>query len=283
MQSCLDYLTGALGPEVVATSRQVNLVAACNARCVHCIGLYVGDIIRGQETHRGRLKRMPEEQAMQALDDADDITSFFMNGSEFLLHPAWRSMVSKLAGAGVRLSMSTNGMLLNRKATDFLINSGILMNINFSFDGAKPTTVERIREKVSFQTLTDHLRYFLQRLSEARIKVPVCISMVLMKSNVDECSALVRLADSFKILSGVDVHVSFDLLNSAPNEAYNRFFESEWIEITDETAKANLREAASIAHALGLRTFYCGQELSNAVARADTLSGIEAGRVVFNI
>jgi radical SAM protein with 4Fe4S-binding SPASM domain len=266
-QTCLDYLTRSLEPKVVATIRQANLVAVCNARCVHCIGLYTEEIVRGEEVGGKRFKRMPEAQAVRALDRADDMTSFFMNGSEFLLHPQWKSMVATMAGSGVRLSMATNGMLLNPAATDFLLESGVLFDINFSFDGARAATIERIRAKVKYEKLSEHLRYFLQRVATETAQVPICISMVLMKSNIDECAELVRLADSFRTSRDMKIHVSFELLEHSRNEAYMQFFEREWIDITDETARARLEEAASVAQSLKLRTLYSGEELPRAVSR----------------
>ena len=149
-QACLDYLARAAEPRVVATLRQANLVAVCNARCVHCIGLYTEEIVRGEDVGGRRMKRMPEAQSERALDRAEDMTSFFMNGSEFLLHPQWRSMVETLAASGTRLSMATNGMLMTPATTDFLLASGVLFDINFSFDGARPETIEKIRVKVKY-------------------------------------------------------------------------------------------------------------------------------------
>jgi MoaA/NifB/PqqE/SkfB family radical SAM enzyme len=212
---------------------------------------------------------MPEAQAMRALDRTDDMTSFFMNGSEFLLHPQWKSMVATMAGSGVRLSMATNGMLLNPAATDFLLESGVLFDINFSFDGARAATIERIRAKVKYEKLSEHLRYFLQRVAKEKEKaqVPICISMVLMKSNVDECAELVRLADASRTSRDMKIHVSFELLEHSRNEAYMQFFEREWIDITDETARARLEEAASVAQSLKVRTLYSGEELPRAVSR----------------
>jgi radical SAM protein with 4Fe4S-binding SPASM domain len=265
-QACLDYLTRTPEPRVVATIRQANLVAVCNARCVHCIGLYTEEIVRGEDIGGRRLKRMPEAQAARALERADDMTSFFMNGSEFLLHPQWRPMVSTLAESGVRLSMATNGMLLDPAATDFLLDSGVLFDVNFSFDGAREATVERIRAKVKYGKLVEHLRYFLAQQACTTPRVPICISMVLMRSNVDECGELVRLIDSIRAATDARIHVSFELLEHSRNEAYMRFFEREWIDIGDATARARLQEAAMLGEALGLRTLYSGEALSHALA-----------------
>jgi molybdenum cofactor biosynthesis enzyme MoaA len=177
-------------------------------------------------------------------------------------------MVETLASSGTRLSMATNGMLLTPAATDFLLASGVLFDINFSFDGARPETIEKIRVKVRYDKLIEHLRYFLKRLAETDRQVPVCVSMVLMKSNVDECAELVRQVDSFRTSKKLPIHVSFELLEHSRNDAYMAFFAREWIDISDPTARRRLDEAASAAQAVGLRTLYSGAELPDALANA---------------
>jgi len=266
-QACLDFHSASPEPAIVATTRQANLVAICNARCVHCIGLYTGEIVRGEETGGRRIKRMNDTQSARALERADDMTSFFMNGSEFLLHPQWRAMTATLAATGVRLSVSTNGMLLDQRATAVLMQSGGPFEINFSFDGATKATVESIRVNVSYDRLVQNVRHFLQQLAVHRLNVPVCISMVLMRTNVAECAALVALVHDLRPDTRVDVHVSFELLETSPVEAYNRFFEQEWIDIAHPTARASLEAAAAEARRLHVRALYSGEDLADALAR----------------
>jgi len=268
VQACLDYMAQAERPKVVATRRQVNLVSICNARCVHCIGLYTGEIVRGTQVNGNRLKRMPVSLAERALAHPGDMTSFYMNGSEFLLHPQWRDFTRTLAGSGVRLAMSTNGMLLDSGAADTLLGSGVLLDINFSFDGATRTTVERIRANVSFEKLVSHTRHFLHRVAAAGNTKSVCMSMVLMQSNIAECADFIRLARSLRPDGASNLHVTFELLNTAPTPAYQEFYAREWIDMTSPLARERLAEAAAAAKEAGLRAFYSGRELSAALAEA---------------
>lgn len=266
-RACLDFHSGSPEPAIVATTRQANLVAICNARCVHCIGLHTGEIVRGEEAGGRRFKRMNDAQSAFALERADDMASFFMNGSEFLLHPQWRAMTAALAASGVRLSISTNGMLLDERVTAVLMQSGGPFEINFSFDGATKATVESIRVNVNYDRLVQNVRHFLQQLAAHRLNVPVCISMVLMRANVAECAALVALAHELRPDPRMDVHVSFELLETSPVEAYNRFFAQEWIDIAHPTARAGLEAAATVARRLHVRALYSGEELADALAR----------------
>jgi radical SAM protein with 4Fe4S-binding SPASM domain len=267
-QASLDFMTLTEKPKVVATLRQVNLVSICNARCIHCIGLYTGEIVRGTQVNGNRLKRMPVSLAERAFARPGDMTAFYMNGSEFLLHPQWRDFARTLSGAGVRLAMSTNGMLLDTRAADALLGSGVLLDINFSFDGATQATVERIRDNVSFDKLVTHARHFLQQVAAAGNTRSVCMSMVLMQSNIAECADFIRLAQSLRPDAASNLHVTFELLNSSPNAAYNEFYAREWIDMTSPVARARLAEAAEVAREAGLRTFYSGRELSAVLADA---------------
>jgi MoaA/NifB/PqqE/SkfB family radical SAM enzyme len=267
-RACLDFMMLAEAPAAVATRRQVNLVSICNARCVHCIGLYTGEIVRGAEVDDKRFKRMPAPLAERAFAHAADMTSFFMNGSEFLLHPQWREFAQALANSGVRLAMSTNGMLLDSRAADTLLGSGGLLDINLSFDGATRATVERIRDNVSFDKLVAHTRHFLQRSADATNTKSICMSMVLMQSNVGECADFVRLACSLRPDRASNLHVAFELLNSAPNAAYREFYAREWIDITSPVARARLAEAAEVAERAGMPAFYGGRPLPAALLEA---------------
>ena len=47
-----DFVTGNVHPSVVAPFRQANLIAVCNARCIHCPGRFTGDISEGAPVFR---------------------------------------------------------------------------------------------------------------------------------------------------------------------------------------------------------------------------------------
>jgi hypothetical protein len=92
-----DFVTGNVRPSVVAPFRQANLIAVCNARCIHCPGRFTGDISEGAPSYKGRrLKEMPIEDVERSFAREDDIIDFFLNGSEFLLLKSWQGIASAL-------------------------------------------------------------------------------------------------------------------------------------------------------------------------------------------
>jgi len=86
-----DFVSGNVRPSVVAPFRQANLIAVCNARCIHCPGRFTGDISEGALSYEGRrIKEMPIEDVERSFAREDDIIDFFLNGSEFLLLKSWQ-------------------------------------------------------------------------------------------------------------------------------------------------------------------------------------------------
>ena len=255
-RTCIDYLEASLQPRRVAPLRQVNLVAVCNARCVHCIGLYTGEIQRGLPVGERRIKRMAAPDHERAFERAADISGFFMNGSEFLLHREWRDLVRRFARARTMLSLATNGMLLDREASTLLVESGVLRDINFSFDGASAGVVERIRAGVRHDVLLRNLGDFLDVLAASRKRLTVSLSMVLLKDNVHEAPSLVDLAAAVRGDRALDIHVSFQLLNPASDPGYAQFAAAQRTDLADPGTRALLTEAARRGDDQGVPTRY---------------------------
>jgi radical SAM protein with 4Fe4S-binding SPASM domain len=255
-RTCLDFIEGQPRPKLVATMREANLVAVCNARCIHCIGFHTGEIVQGEESGGRRFKRMTTDQARSALARPGDMTLFFMNGSEFLLHPEWREVVERFAARGVLLSFATNGMLLTSAASKLLVASNVLRDVNFSFDGGTRETVEAVRGNVRYDVLIEHAREFLHILDASGSRITVSLSMVLLAANVAEAPALVRLVDALRGGRNLDMHASFQLLNLADNPSYQAFYGQQRVDIHHPTARAHLIEAAQIGEALGVPTYY---------------------------
>jgi len=255
-RACLDFIENRLRPKLVATMRQANLVAICNARCIYCVGLHTEEVLHGQASSGRRHKHMAAEQTEAALARPDDLTGFFMNGSELLLHPAWRRVVERLSASGALLSLSTNGMLLAPAASEFLLASNVLGDVNFSFDGATRETVERIRGGVKYDVLVDHVRAFLHILAASNARIPVSLSMVLMADNVAEAPALVRLADTLRERRNLAMHVTFFVLTDADNARYRAFRAQHRVDVHDPMARPFLAEAADLGDTLGVPTYY---------------------------
>jgi molybdenum cofactor biosynthesis enzyme MoaA len=218
--------------------------------------LYTGEIQRGVAVGERRIKRMSAPDHARAFERAEDISGFFMNGSEFLLHREWRDLVRQFARRRTMLSLATNGMLLDREASALLVESGVLRDINFSFDGASAEMVERVRPGVRHDVLLRNLGDFLDVLAASGKRLTVSLSMVLLNDNVHEAPSLVELAAAVRRDRGLAIHVSFQLLNPASDPDYARFAAAQRTDLSEARTKALLLEAAGRGDALGIPTRY---------------------------
>jgi radical SAM protein with 4Fe4S-binding SPASM domain len=185
-----SFLSGELTPSHVAPFRQVHLISKCNAQCIQCPGRYTGEIFEGPE--------LEEAYLPIAFSYADDIIDFFMNGSDFLFYKSWKSIAHILTQHGVKLGISTNGILLTPANIRYLIDHQIIHKLNISMDGATKATVEEIRIHVNFEILLHNMRFLFQYATERQYDFVLSISFVLLKRNYHEFPALLRLIHDLK-------------------------------------------------------------------------------------
>lgn len=155
-----SFLLGELQPKEVCSVRQINAVAICNARCIHCPFLYTGEVIRGVPMSSGaNKKRMTFSEIEEAFSEESSVIDFFMNGSEFFLVENWKLVAARLKNECVQLRISTNGMLLTAENIKLLVDNSYISKLNISLDGATKITVEKIRKKVKFDLVCQHARF----------------------------------------------------------------------------------------------------------------------------
>ncbi|MBI5675727.1 MAG: radical SAM protein [Nitrospirae bacterium] len=180
------FIQGDLHPPVVGAFRQVELTNRCNARCVMCPGKYAGTIVNGCELDERHLK--------EAFSRTDDIIDFFMNGTEFLFYKNWQKVADYLVNSGIKLSLSTNGILLSPHNIRYLIDKKIPLKLNISMDGATKETLESTRINVNYDKLLDSIKYLLSYASQKKHDFYISFSFVLMKKNYHELPQLIKLA-----------------------------------------------------------------------------------------
>ena len=221
----LDFFEGKRTPEVVAAFRQIQLISICNARCVHCPGLYTEEISHGVLLNERRVGAMPRQAIEKALADPQDITDFFMNGSEFLLYRKWVEVARRLRNSGVRLSISTNGMLLTKTNVDLLIENDFIGCLNLSLDGAHRDTIQKIRARVNFDTVRTNVEYVFTKASQScDANFNISFSFVLMTLNFDELPELYPLVASLRAgLPKPHASILVQSLDAYETPEYNEF------------------------------------------------------------
>ena len=245
-----SYLTGDESPEVVAPYRQVYLVARCNARCIHCVGLFTGEISRGLTLLDGsRGKVMQAQEANEAFARSEHIISFFMGGSEFLLYKDWRGLANTLHASGVRLSVSSNGVLLNRSNVDFLFSEPYLANLNLSIDGATRETIEAIRVNVKYDDLVGNIDYLIDVMETTSSQTTLGFSFLLIKRNYQELPMFFDFLDRLRRGRSVSMNVTIQSLDHAPNDEYKDFMSREHLANVEEASLRGVFSEAALRSA----------------------------------
>jgi len=185
-----SYLVGDLEPTYVAPLRQVGLSDVCNARCIQCPGLYYGDLEKGDT--------LDECYLDEAFSQPESMLDFFMNGAEFFAYRGWRNVAERLVKQGIKLSISTNGILLTEENIRYLIDNRIISQLNISMDGACKETLEEIRVNVDFEKLCNSIRYVFKYSTLRDYHFELSFSFVLMKRNFSEFPQLVRLVNDMR-------------------------------------------------------------------------------------
>lgn len=84
-------------------------------------------------------------------------------------------------------SVSTNGMLLNEKIINIIINENLIDSLNFSVDGINKRTVEQIRIGSNLNRIFDNIQKFVEIKNEKKLNKPIMsIRYALMLKNIKE-------------------------------------------------------------------------------------------------
>jgi MoaA/NifB/PqqE/SkfB family radical SAM enzyme len=104
-----------------------HVTDSCNLRCRHCYSLSGGD---------GSPKEMRPGEAFQFLDMLAILKppALLMSGGEPLRHPDFFEYLSRARSNGLRVSLSTNGTLIDRSAAEKIAGAGVIY-AGISLDG----------------------------------------------------------------------------------------------------------------------------------------------------
>ena len=132
------------------TSRifQVHPLRTCNLRCLHCYS----------ESAPGRQEQLPAEIVWEAISSAAaegyDVVGF--SGGEPLLYQPLGELLAATRKLGVRVSVTTNGMLLDERRVGWLRDAGTCL-VAISLDG-QPESHNRMRGSArAFESMRDRL------------------------------------------------------------------------------------------------------------------------------
>ncbi len=169
---------------------QVEPTMNCNLKCCMCpwINLRLPGSNMDWKTFEAVARYFGEAEEV-------DLTG----GGEPLLHPRLEEMVRTVKSAGCVAGFSTNATLLFPDRAEGFLEAGLDW-IAYSIDGATPATYEKIRVGASFEKVMKNIAGVQQLKERRRSKKPkTMLFFVMMKENVQELPAMVKLAKSMGI------------------------------------------------------------------------------------
>ncbi len=209
---------------------QIELTTRCPLRCVMCC--------RQGHDHLPR-KDMSIRDFERIVPYLQEVESVVLEGwGESLLHPQLVDAVRLVKDAGARVGFVTSGMSLNRDYISALVEAKTDF-IGFSLSGAEGQTHEAIRVNSRLAEILDHIRTFGEIKARNHSPHPrMHIVYLLLKKNLGEVPALIRLAKDFGIAEIILIHMA---LITNPGQEEQRIFgredTTEWERIFAEAQK----------------------------------------------
>ena len=217
---------------------QIELTSRCPLRCRMCC----------REGHPALARKdMSLEDFKRFLPYMQDVEAVVLEGwGESLLHPNLVDCIHLVKGAGTRVGFVTGGKTLNRAYISELVRAETDF-IGFSLSGATSATHDSIRINSSLPDLLEHIQVFQE--TKAREKSPyprLHVVYLLLKDNIAEVPALIRLALDLKIEEVVLIHIA---LVSNPWQEEQRIFSLDH----GEDYRHIIREAQRLAEDFRIR------------------------------
>ncbi len=148
---------------------KIKLVWPCNLRCGMCQ--------HWRERERHGLSTRAWLDVIEELADLG-CEKLHLTGGEPTLHPDLETLIARASGRGMRVSMTSNGTLIDAARAQRLTDAG-LARINISLDSADPAIHELIRgQRSCFDKTTAAIEHMSRRLPAGRVRLNVLVMAV---------------------------------------------------------------------------------------------------------
>jgi radical SAM protein with 4Fe4S-binding SPASM domain len=185
-------------------SVELDITNQCNLRCIMC---HFAD----ERVHKTRREDISVEGFSRIAEQLFPLCNLLnlSFGTEPLLHRKFVELLAIVKQYDIPcVYMVTNGLLLNEELIDRILGVNGLHHITISIDAAIRSTYERIRVGGSFDRLIRNIRS-IQRVKRERgwDSPSLNFNFVLMRSNVTELPALIRLAHDLGVGHVTAIHM----------------------------------------------------------------------------
>lgn len=230
---------GIVGAEPRFIDLEIDISNRCNIRCRMCHFSF------DQTFHAKPVYMKPGGFASIADSILPHAKTLMLSlGSEPLMSPDFVRVLELAARYRVpELGFYTNGLLMNDRVVDAIIDSGVTL-VAVSVDGATKATFESIRRGSNFELLLRNVRALVRRRAEHGRALPrVRFGVVMMRQNIEELPDIVTLAWRL----GVE---ELNFFHAAVYEGLD--MESESLVHHKALSNACLARARARAHELGV-------------------------------
>jgi len=171
----------------------VETTSHCNLDCAMCV----------RHGWRDPLGHMPLERFERLVDGLlplqtpEAITLTFGGFGESLVHPVWEDLVAGARARQLRVELVTNGLLLDSRIADLLVQAGVAQ-VTVSIDGGDAASYERMRG-----TSADGALAAVYRLRDARLRsrrqMAIGVAAVATRSTVGSLPTLLTWASDLQL------------------------------------------------------------------------------------
>lgn len=164
-----------------------DITGKCNLRCAHCSV--------GKSYFYGKINEIQVEQKLQIIDrlaEGEVEGLSLLGGEPLTMGDDFFSVIDHAISKGLKISLVTNGLLLNGQIMKKVVDSGI-NHITISMDGASKETHEFVRGKNTFEKLINNIRSLTEYISDMDTPLEVNINTVLNRLNYPEINNIIDL------------------------------------------------------------------------------------------
>ncbi|MDP7112511.1 MAG: radical SAM protein [Myxococcota bacterium] len=171
------------------------LTERCNLRCPSC-GLATGNVVPADD-------EMGDATVLSLADQAIElgVRECYLTGGEVLVRkPVVLDFMERIAAAGIRGVLSTNGTLLDRGELERLVRSGWHLYI-VSLDGPTPPRNDPLRSRPGvFDQATQMIRSLVEARRRSGASNPeIHLHTVVSRANAADLTAMVQLCSDLGI------------------------------------------------------------------------------------
>ena len=216
------------------TVLEFELINTCNLECIMCLGTLSSSIRK----NRDKMPPLPMLYDQRFIEQLKDFIPHiheakFYGGEPFLINIYFDILDTIInINPNVRISITTNGTILNNRIRDLL--GKLKFNINVSVDSINKENFENIRKNADFDVVMQNLLFFQEHCKQNDTIFCVCVSP--MRQNWKE------IPDIITYFNNIDSLVSFSTVYDPPDCALWNLNDSEIQEIYDKLSLYSLPE-----------------------------------------